>query len=285
MIVSWWPSDFMMYVCMNVIIHELVFVVVNAVLYLIYASNLPFFEQFKVSEKPWPWKQESPVREEYLKQTKKSLPVVLFNHLVMAPLIMVVGYDGVKKRMKSSPDALPSWYTIIFQIFLCMVIEDTIFYWTHRMLHHPKIYYLIHKKHHEYKTTIGVAAEYAHPLEYVVSNMLPFSIGPLIVGMHYYTFWMWMILRVGETIDGHCGYAFPWSPYRLLPFSGSALVHDFHHSHVVCNFASFFTWWDHLMKTDNEYLRWLEKRQPKVNRVPTDKGNVESFTPQPTKVD
>ena len=35
-------------------------------------------------------------------------------------------------------------------------------------------------------------------------------------------------MRVMETVDGHCGYEFSWSPYRLLPFSGSSEYHNFH---------------------------------------------------------
>ena len=141
-----------------------------------------------------------------------------------------------------------------------MVIEDALFYWGHRLLHHPKIYGKIHKRHHQFYTPVGVAAEYAHPIEYFVANSLPFSAGPMFIGFflapfHVYTFWLWFVLRIGgthcipafhmsspvrltiilpaaETIDGHCGYAFPWTPYRLLPFSGSVGHHDFHHSKV-----------------------------------------------------
>lgn len=113
----------------------------------------------------------------------------------------------------------------------------------------------MHKVHHSYKTSIGLASEYAHPIEFVFSNAIPFSVGPMVCGMHYWTFFMWSLLRVGETVDGHSGYEFPWSPYRLLPFSGSSTAHDFHHSHNIGNYASFFTWWDRWMQTDRAFLR------------------------------
>jgi sterol desaturase/sphingolipid hydroxylase (fatty acid hydroxylase superfamily) len=89
-----------------------------------------------------------------------------------------------------------------------------------------------------------------------------------------------------------CGYEFPWSPYRLLPFSGSSTAHDYHHSvsrplrtcclvcssqhtclltllapfhcvavqHNVGNFASFFTWWDRAMGTDQAFVRYERKQ-------------------------
>ena len=39
-----------------------------------------------------------------------------------------------------------------------------------------------------------------------------------------------LFMRTLETIDGHSGYEFSWSPYRLLPFSGSSEYHNFHHA-------------------------------------------------------
>ena len=90
--------------------------------------------------------------------------------------------------------------------------------------------------------------------------MIPFTAGPLLFGCHYWTLWQWMMLRVGETVDGHSGYEFPWSPYRLLPMSGSSTGHEFHHSHNVGNFGSFFSYWDRLCGTDQAFVKW-EKKQ------------------------
>lgn len=38
------------------------------------------------------------------------------------------------------------------------------------LLHHPKLYKKIHKKHHEWTAPIGVISLYAHPIEHVVSG-------------------------------------------------------------------------------------------------------------------
>lgn len=62
---------------------------------------------------------------------------------------------------------------------------------------------------------------------------------------------------MGESIDGHCGYDFSWSPYRLLPFSCSAESHSYHHSHNIGNFASFFTYWDTIMGSDKSYNQYV----------------------------
>ncbi len=42
-----------------------------------------------------------------------------------------------------------------------------------RLLHHPRLYKYVHKKHHEWTAPIGWVAVYAHPVEHIISNMLP----------------------------------------------------------------------------------------------------------------
>lgn len=72
---------------------------------------------------------------------------------------------------------------------------------------------------------------------------------------------MWIIMRVGESLDSHCGYEFSWSPYRLLPLSGSTSFHDYHHSTNVGNYGSYFTFWDTIFKTNKSYFTWLAKKE------------------------
>ena len=74
---------------------------------------------------------------------------------------------------------------------------------------------------------------------------------------------MWIVLRILETTDGHCGYEFSWSPYRLLPLSGSASYHNYHHTHNVGNFGSFFMIWDSMMGTNKSYFNYLKKKEEK----------------------
>lgn len=62
-------------------------------------------------------------------------------------------------------------------------------------------------------------------------------------------------MRIFESIDGHSGYEFSWSPYRLLPLSGSSEYHNFHHSHNTGNFGSFFSYWDILCGTNIDFFR------------------------------
>lgn len=68
-----------------------------------------------------------------------------------------------------------------------------------RLFHHPSLYKHFHKQHHEWTAPIGVVSIYAHPLEHMVSDPLPFQ------------FWSVMLsgCQVGEYGDpaGVCLYS------------------------------------------------------------------------------
>jgi len=156
-----------------------------------------------------------------------------------------------------------------------MILEDTIFYWCHRTIHHPKIYPYIHKKHHEFYNTVAIAAKYAHPLEFIFGNAIPAFSGPLILGdkCHLATFYLWYIIRVAETYDGHCGYEFSWSPFRLIPFSGSSEYHNFHHHANIGNYSSFFSYWDTMNGTNKVYFKFKAMNEKKAAK---EKANQEA---------
>mmetsp|Transcript_37364 Transcript_37364/g.38777 ORF Transcript_37364/g.38777 Transcript_37364/m.38777 type:complete len:98 (-) Transcript_37364:84-377(-) len=75
---------------------------------------------------------------------------------------------------------------------------------------------------------------------------------------------VWLTIRLGETADGHSGYEFPWTPYRLLFFSTGQEFHNYHHLMFDGNYGSFFTIWDRLFGTTNKgFLTYINKEYEK----------------------
>ena len=67
------------------------------------------------------------------------------------------------------------------KLFLCwIVLADIIFYIMHKLFHNYYLYVYIHSIHHKYKITNGICALYAHPIDYITTNILPLSL-PLII--------------------------------------------------------------------------------------------------------
>ena len=117
------------------------------------------------------------------------------------------------------------------------------------------IYQYIHKIHHEHKVSFASVVFHAHPIEYIFGNVLPTMMGPIVLGprMHLAAMFGWYFLRGFETIDGHSGYSFSWSPFRLMPLAPEGNYHFYHHSENVGNYASFFTIWDNVFGTNTDF--------------------------------
>lgn len=293
-------------------------VAANVCLQLVFtAAMLPLYlcglcEQWKVEAKAWPWTSVASAadRARFWQSVRKSVFLVPFN---------AVGLGYLSLRYTVLPEAdrigalatdvasFPSPLRLFCELGACMLVEDLLFYISHRTMHQSKFLYRcvwvrvactpgaaralifyaakaphcsidpqltpprlpgitqrrrnVHKWHHEYTTVVCVSSEHAHPVEFVLGNLLPLIVGPMVLKSHLFTVWMWVVLRVFISLEEHCSYAFPFSPVRLLPFGTTPDGHDFHHSHNVGVYASMFIFWDRLCGTDKPFLEHLRKKR------------------------
>jgi len=137
-------------------------------MYAIYMMKLPFFERYRILDKPWPWESSPEIWRSVLKKTLKTLAIC---HFIIVPLL-TLGEIKAGLKMRLDLESFPDLKEIVGQILFFMLSEDFFFYWGHRLLHHPKLYPYIHKIHHEYNITVSLCAEYAHPFEFLVANIV-----------------------------------------------------------------------------------------------------------------
>merc|ERR1711918_8064 len=98
-----------------------------------------------------------------------------------------------------------------------------------RIFHSKALYKRFHKQHHEFSGTVGFAAEYADPVEVVVSNQIPTVGGVLFFGCHPLCVWLWIALRLQQTYEAHSGYYFTGPlDWFGLSHAESAAHHDHH---------------------------------------------------------
>jgi methylsterol monooxygenase len=148
-----------------------------------------------------------------------------------------------KMGMGDLTDELPEWKSLMVSYCICHSFNEFFFYWTHRAFHTPMLYKLFHKQHHEYKGTIGIAAEHAHPVEAIFANMIPTLGGCFVVKNHPIVLVIWLACRLRETFEAHSGYCFKGSWYAMtgLSHDDEAIHHDYHHAINDGNFGSELT--------------------------------------------
>jgi sterol desaturase/sphingolipid hydroxylase (fatty acid hydroxylase superfamily) len=231
------------------VIHEVSWIIGNGIFCILY--HIKYFDNFKFDTTPWPWEGEN--KSKWNNQFNKTIITLLFNHFILAPAMALPSYIYDISPYRMDYDSLPSFSELFWQSIICYYIDDFFFYWSHRLLHWNKIYPYIHKQHHEYISTIGITAEYAHPIEYVFGNVISANMGPLILGkrMHGYTFLFNLFRKILQTTENHSGYEFKWSPIKFLPMLVSEEFHAYHHLNFKGNYGNCLLW-DSLCSTVND---------------------------------
>lgn len=157
---------------------------------------------------------------------------------------------------------VPSLLTHVWQVSVAYFGYDFMFYWAHRLMHHRSLYKHCHKVHHQFHTSVGIACAHEHGLESLVQLFnwyLPIGFAGFLNrhngGLHASTLFYYHCFRWIETVDAHCGYEFPFSPFTMVPIFGGARMHDYHHRAFDGNYGA-SKFWDWLCGTDAGF--WQE---------------------------
>jgi sterol desaturase/sphingolipid hydroxylase (fatty acid hydroxylase superfamily) len=141
----------------------------------------------------------------------------------------------------------------------------------HRWMHLNRyLYRTIHSVHHQLTVPYAFGALYNHPIEGFLMDTLGGAIPSLILNMHPWTSTIFYCIATLKTVDDHCGYAWPMSPFKifngffgLLGAGGNgAEFHDLHHwgKGRMYNFSQpFYSFWDVWMGT--EYYAAMERKE------------------------
>lgn len=145
------------------------------------------------------------------------------------------------------------WLWLALSLPIMLVMHDTWFYWTHRMMHHPKLFRTFHWTHHKSRTPTPFTAfsfdapEAASHALFTTVYMVLFPMHPLI-GI---SFTVVMIIR---NVMGHAGHELHpkgWVDNKWLSWINTTTHHDLHHTRGTTNYGLYFTWWDKLMGTEH----------------------------------
>jgi len=146
------------------------------------------------------------------------------------------------------------WIWAIFSFILMNLLHDTYFYWTHRMMHHPKIFRHVHLVHHRSVNPSPWAAYCFHPIEAFVESGVFFFI-VFLIPAHPLVLVLFLIYMISRNVLGHLGIElFPKSYLKnsWINWNTTTTHHDMHHKNFTSNYGLYFTWWDRWLGTEDE---------------------------------
>ncbi len=138
-----------------------------------------------------------------------------------------------------------------FAFALMLVMHDTYFYWTHRLMHHPKIFKWFHLVHHKSTNPSPWAAFAFHPLEAIVEVgiIVLFLFTIPVTRIHLFVFFLFLMVY---NVYGHLGWElYPKNFQRSFigKWINTSVNHNQHHQYFKGNYGLYFLWWDRWMGT------------------------------------
>ncbi|GBM46615.1 Fatty acid hydroxylase domain-containing protein 2 [Araneus ventricosus] len=123
---------------------------------------------------------------------------------------------------------LPTIQRTLSDLLCCIFLQEVLYFYNHRFLHTP-LMFKYHKLHHQWHSPIAITAAYCHPVEHLTANLFPMLMGPLVLGSHLSTTWIWISMATAGTLFLHSG-------FHILPLPTSEF-HDYHHEKKHHNFG------------------------------------------------
>ena len=151
-------------------------------------------------------------------------------------------------RVYTDAHAYPLWY-LPLSVLLYLLAHDAWFYWTHRLMHRPRLFRIAHAVHHASRPPTAWAAMSFSPVEAITGAVvIPALV--FIIPIHAAALGVVLAIMTVMGVTNHMGWeVFP----RVLAQSGwliTASHHQRHHERYACNYGLYFRFWDRLCGTD-----------------------------------
>lgn len=144
-----------------------------------------------------------------------------------------------------------------FASFFYEIFFDLLHYLSHRALHHPRVYQYLHKVHHTYHNPSLLTTFYHHPIDVLVTNILPSLCTVWVFRIHGTHLALFFVYKTFIEVSGHSGKSlaprssFPqliWLP-KCAGVELYAEDHQLHHMDGSHNYGKRFSLWDKIFGT------------------------------------
>lgn len=146
-------------------------------------------------------------------------------------------------------------FYLTISMVLMIVLHDTYFYWTHKLMHTSKWLYQFHKIHHQSHNPTPWAAFAFHPVEAIISlGIIPLII--FTIPTHPMALLLFLSFMTIYNVLVHLGYEIfskNFINHSIGKWQNTATNHNLHHQiGGRFNYGFYFSIWDRVMGTYKE---------------------------------
>ena len=188
-------------------------------------------------------------------------------HSFISAIIFGIGMSGLYELYLQGYitvfiDYSQPWWHYLLSILAALFLHETYYYWLHRAMHHPKVYRIMHKGHHD---SIIVSSWTAFSFDWVetIFQVLIFYIIAFLIPLHIYSILFLLIfMSLSATINHLNIEIYPKFFKKMPPFKYliGATHHALHHREFRTNYGLYFTFWDTWMNTESKkYKAYIDE--------------------------
>ncbi len=221
--------------------------------------------------------QKRPPRNKYIMhELKCSLITRMFVALFTVGLILLAAGSDTNYTMIYMEFDEYGWGYFIGSILLVMVLHDAYFYWTHRLMHHKRVYKYVHRVHHKSINPTPFASFSFHPSETFLETMfVPLII--FVIPVHPIAIVTYSSILFLYNVYAHSGFEFMpkwWVRNPVTKYFNTPTNHNQHHGKFNYNYGLYFNWWDRWMGTHYEHYETVFEEIKSRPRVREEKPEV-----------
>jgi sterol desaturase/sphingolipid hydroxylase (fatty acid hydroxylase superfamily) len=177
----------------------------------------------------------------------------------LAAALVLTAYRGGMTRLYTDPRHYGLWYLGV-SYGAVLILQDTYFYFTHRLFHHPKLFAWLHQGHHRSRYPTPWTSFAFDPPEAVIQALFLAGI-TFLLPLHFITMIAVLTTMTLWAVLNHLG---PDRLPALFPhhWLGRWVIgpahHSIHHRKYTVHYGLYFTFWDRLLGSqDPQYTKTL----------------------------